>query len=193
MITLKEWKASKQAFADFVKIGDEVDDGIVESLTIGSTLESEELKSAFPLAFYKGTNLGMPEMGPLYAVFEWVGGVHWKLIGYENNCVFIDSEEGVDLLLTPPSMVSKGDTPVFDIWKKAVMDKYLWLCPENEELHKFLDSDFTKFDGDLSSLKRVVSAVEGAERFSKVHPDSYYAKRFPNSDNDLLDDLSVFD
>lgn len=54
MKTLKEWKASGKEFADFVKIGDEIDTSVIETLT--NSIDSEclgEFKSAFPLAFYK--------------------------------------------------------------------------------------------------------------------------------------------
>lgn len=112
------------------------------------------------MLFTKEADPATPEMGPLYAIGKWLGGMHWKLLGYENGYIFIDSEEDADLLLTP-SMVSKGDAPVYDIWKKAVMEVYDRLHITDNVLYEVLDSDFTKFDGDVFQFRR--SVKEGKE------------------------------
>lgn len=81
MITLKEWKASGEEFAAFVRTGKQVDVEIVKDLT-GQQDPKRRVESNRSVAYLKGPEQCLSVEDPLKASFVEVNSGVWVFEGY---------------------------------------------------------------------------------------------------------------
>lgn len=165
VVTYPEWKETGLAFANYVRIGQEVSLHVVQSLVDGYVKFESVVTSAFPLAYYKKAISRVSESGPLYARFKKEIYNVWKFEGYENEYAFVSDEN----LLITPDRIRNEEKSIVDNWIAALNKAYDGLSFESEELHQLINQDWDKFDGDISkfipgamdidkALKAIVSA-----------------------------------
>lgn len=175
VVTYPDWKETGLAFANYVRIGQEVSLHMVQSLVDGYVKFESVVTSAFPLAYYKKAISRVPESGPLYARFKKEIYNVWKFEGYENEYAFVSDEN----LLITPDRIRNEEKSIVDNWIAALNKAYDGLSFESEELHQLINQDWDKFDGDISkfipgvmdidkALKVVVSSPSHLEKFGKL-------------------------